>query len=153
MTLGDSSLSVAGGRVNVPAQVKPVIDKTVADQIAAAGARIRNDPSFERNARIQWAKACRSIPLQGGGASSMPALWLELRPTRAVAVQPRVDAAAVTLILGIEAETRITPTQTTPTCPFPEKISIVPPTPAGVSIGIPIDVPFIDINKIVMKKR
>jgi hypothetical protein len=150
VTLGDSSLAVAGGHVNVPAQVKPVIDKTVADQIAAAGARIRNDPSFERNARIQWAKACRSIPLQGAGAaSSMPALWLELRPTRAVAVQPRVDAAAVTLILGIEAETRITPVQTTPDCPFPEKISIVPPTPAGVSIGIPIDVPFVDINKIV----
>ncbi|MGB9116204.1 DUF4403 family protein [Bradyrhizobium sp.] len=150
VTLGDSSLSVAGARVNVPEQIKPAIDKTVAGQIAAAGARIRNDPSFERNARIQWAKACRSIPLQGGGAaSSMPALWLELRPTRAVAVQPRVDAAAVTLVLGIEAETRITPVQTTPNCPFPEKISIVPPTPAGVSIGIPIDVPFVDINKIV----
>jgi hypothetical protein len=150
VTLGDTSVAVAGARVNVPAQVKPVIDKTVADQIAAAGARIRNDPSFERNARIQWAKACRSIPLQGNGAAaSTPALWLELRPIRAVAVQPRIDAAAVTLILGIEAETRITPAQTTPSCPFPEKISIVPPTPAGVSIGIPIDVPFADINKIV----
>jgi len=150
VTLGDTSVAVAGARVNVPAQVKPVIDKTVADQIAAAGARIRNDPSFERNARIQWAKACRSIPLQGNGAAaSTPALWLELRPTRAVAVQPRIDAAAVTLILGIEAETRITPAQTTPSCPFPEKISIVPPTPAGVSIGIPIDLPFTDINKIV----
>jgi hypothetical protein len=64
-------------------------------------------------------------------------------------VQPRVDAAAVALTLGIEAETRITPVQTTPNCPFPEKISIVPPTPAGVSIGIPIDMPFTDLNKIV----
>jgi Domain of unknown function (DUF4403) len=150
VTLGDTSVSVAGARINVPAQVKPVIDKTVADQIAVAGQRIRNDPAFERNARAQWAKACRSIPLQGGGAaSSMQALWLELRPTRAIAVQPRVDAATVTLTLGIEAETRITPAQTTPDCPFPEKISIVPPTPAGVSIGIPIDLPFTDINKIV----
>ncbi len=148
VTLGDTSVSVAGARVNVPAQVKPVIDKTVADEIAAAGARIRSDPSLERNARIQWAKACRSIPLQGDAAST-PALWLELRPTRAVAVQPRVDAAAVTMILGIEAETRITPAQTTPDCPFPEKISVVPPTPAGVSIGVPIDLPFTDINKIV----
>ncbi len=150
VTLGDTSISVAGARVNVPAQVKPVIDKTVADQIAAAGAKIRNDPSLERNARIQWAKACRSIPLRSAGAAaSMPALWLELRPVRAVAVQPRVDAAAVTLTLGIEAETRITPAPTTPDCPFPEKISIVPPTPAQVSIGIPIDVPFTDVNKIV----
>jgi hypothetical protein len=149
VTLGDTSLTVAGARVNVPAQVKPLIDKTVADQLAAAGARIHNDPAFERNARIQWAKACRSIPLQGTGASSsVPALWLELRPTRAIAAQPRVDASAVTLTLGIEAESRITPAQTKPDCPFPEKISIVPPMSGGISVGIPIDIPFTDISKI-----
>ena len=43
VSLGDTSLSVAGARVNVPAQIKPVIDKNVADQITAAGNRIRND--------------------------------------------------------------------------------------------------------------
>jgi hypothetical protein len=149
VTLGDTNLSVAGARVNVPAQVKPLIDKTVGDQLNAVGARIRTDPTFEQNARIQWAKACRSIPLQGASvASSLPPLWLELRPTRAIAAQPHVDASAVTLTLGIEAETRITAAQTTPDCPFPEKISIVPPTPGGVSIGVPIDMPFTDINKI-----
>jgi hypothetical protein len=150
VTLGDSSLSMAGARINVPAQVKPLIDKTVADQVAAAEARVRNDRSFEQNARAQWAKACRSIPLQGaGGASALPALWLELRPTRAVAAQPRVDASAVTVTLGIEAETRITSTQTSPDCPFPATITIVPPGPGGVSIAVPIDVPFTDISKIV----
>jgi hypothetical protein len=149
VTLGDTGLNVAGARINVPTQVKPLIDKTVADQLTALGTRIHNDPAFERNARIQWAKACRSIPIQGNGAaSSMPALWLELRPTRAIAAQPRVDAAAVTLTIGVEAETRITPTQTKPDCPFPEKISIVPPMSGGVSVGIPIDIPFTDINKI-----
>jgi hypothetical protein len=150
VNLGDTNLSVAGARVNVPAQVKPLIDKAVGDQINAVGARIRSDPAFEKNARIQWAKACRSIPLQGTGATSaLPALWLELRPTRAIAAQPRVDAAAVTLTLGIEAETRITAVQTKPDCPFPATISIIPPTPGGVSIGVPIDVPFTDINKII----
>ena len=150
VNLGDTSLSMAGARVNVPAQVKPLIDKTVADQLTAVQAQIRNDPSLERNARLQWAKACRSIPLQGTGtASSLPALWLELRPTRAIAAQPRVDASAVTLTLGIEAETRITTVQTKPDCPFPAVIVIVPPTPGRVSIGVPIDIPFTDINKIV----
>lgn len=150
VNLGDTSLVVAGARVNVPAQVKPLIDKTVADQIAAAQARIRNDPALEQSARAQWAKACRSIPLQGTGAtSSLPALWLELRPTRAIAAQPRVDASAVTLTLGIEAETRITPVQTRPDCPFPATIAIIPPTPGGVSIGVPVDMPFTEINKIV----
>jgi hypothetical protein len=150
VNLGDTNLSLAGARVNVPGQVKPLIDKAVGDQINAVGALIRSDPALERNARTQWAKACRSIPLQGTGAtSSLPALWLELRPTRAIAAQPRVDAAAVTLTLGIEAETRITAAQTKPDCPFPATISIIPPTPGGVSIGVPIDVPFTDINKII----
>ena len=148
VNLGDTSLSVAGARVNVPAQVKPLLDKNVADQIAAASARIRNDTSLERNARIQWAKACRSIPLQGGNTAA-PALWLELKPTRAVAVQLNVSATAITMTLGIEAETRITPKQTTPNCPFPEKISIVPPTQPIVAIGIPVDISFADVDKIV----
>jgi Domain of unknown function (DUF4403) len=149
VTLGDSNLSVGGARVNVPAQVKPLIDKAVTDQISAASERVRNNHAFEQNARIQWDRACRSIQLQGTGASSaVPALWLEVRPTRAIAVQPRVDASAVTVLLGVEAETRITAAQTKPDCPFPEKISVVPPIPGGVSIGVPVDMPFTDINKI-----
>ena len=149
VSLGDTSLSVAGARVNVPAQVKPLIDKTVGEQLNAVGDRIRADQTLLRNAREQWAKACRSIPLQNAGAtSSLPALWLELKPTRAIAAQPSVDAKAVTLMLGIQADTRITATQTKPDCPFPEKISIIPPTTGGVSIAVPIDVPFTDLNKI-----
>jgi hypothetical protein len=149
VTLGDTNLSVAGAHVNVPAQVKPLLDKTVADQLATAGDKIRSDPAFEQNARVQWARACRSIQLQGtGAASSLPPLWLELKPTRAIAAQPHVDASAMTMSLGIEAETRITSEQTKPDCPFPDKITIVPPTPGGVSIDVPIDVPFTDINKI-----
>ncbi|MBR1266589.1 DUF4403 family protein [Bradyrhizobium sp. AUGA SZCCT0222] len=150
VNLGDTSVTMAGARINVPAQVKPLIDKTVADQINLVQARMRNDPAFENNAKVQWAKACRSIPLQGTSASSsLPALWLELRPTRAIAAQPRVDAQALILTLGIEAETRITPVETKPSCPFPATISIVPPTPGRVAIGVPVDMPFTDINKIV----
>ena len=148
VNLGDTSLSVAGARLNVPAQIKPLLDKNVAEQILAAENRIHGDPSFERNARIQWAKACRSIPLQTASASTPP-LWLELRPTRAIAVQPNVSATAITMTLGIEAETRITPKQTTPMCPFPEKLSVVPPTQPIVAIGIPIDIPFTDVDKLV----
>src|SRR6202171_5440018 len=116
VTLGDTTISVAGARVSVPAQVKPVIDKAINDQIASVQARIRNDPTLEQNARREWRKVCRSIPLQGA-ASSLQSLWLEIRPTRAVAAQPRVDASAVTLTMGIEAETRITSSESKPDCP------------------------------------
>lgn len=150
VNLGESSLVVAGARVSVPAQVKPLIDRNVAEQIALVQTRMRNDTTFEQNARAQWAKACRSIPLQGTGAgSTLPPLWLELRPIRAIAAQPRVDAAALTLTLGIEAETRITPAETKPSCPFPATIVIVPATPGRVAIGVPIDMPFTEVNKII----
>ncbi len=132
VTLGDTSLTVAGRTRQRPGAGQAADRQDCRRSDRRGGARIRNDPAFEQNARLQWAKACRSIPLQGtGAASSLPALWLELRPTRAIAAQPRVDASAVTLTLGIEAETRITSAQTKPDCPFPEKISIVPPTPGG----------------------
>ena len=55
----------------------------------------------------------------------------------------------MTTTIGIEAETRITSLPTKPDCPFPATLSIVPPTPGGVSIAVPIDVPFTDISKIV----
>ncbi|RRB80287.1 DUF4403 family protein, partial [Escherichia coli] len=58
VNLGDTSLSAAGVRISVPAQVKPVIDKAVADQISVVEARLRNDPVFQNSARAQWAKAC-----------------------------------------------------------------------------------------------
>lgn len=150
VSLGDTNLSLAGAHINVPAQVKPFIDKTVGEQLDALSAKIRSDPTLEKNARVQWAKACRSMPLQDTGATAaMPPLWLEMRPTRAIAAQPQVDASSLILTLGIEAETRITSTPTKPDCPFPDKITIVPPTPGGLSIGVPIDLPFTEINKIV----
>src|SRR5690349_15232876 len=92
VSLGDTSLTVAGARVNVPTEIKPMIDKTVGEQLNAVGQRLRTDPTLERVARAEWAKACRSVPLQGTGqTASMPPLWLEFKPTRALAAQPKVD--------------------------------------------------------------
>src|SRR5689334_5882950 len=80
VVLGDTSVVVAGAKVNVPAEIKPVIDKNVGEQLDAVGQRVRTDQTLERAARTQWAKACRSMPLRGAGATdAMPALWLELK--------------------------------------------------------------------------
>ena len=49
----------------------------------------------------------------------MPDLWLEIRPMRAIAAQPKIDGNAVTLLVGVQAETRIVPNETKPKCPFP----------------------------------
>ena len=80
----------------------------------------------------------------------MPALWLELQPTRAIAAQPRVDASAVTLTLGIEAETRITPARDQAQLPVSrDDCPSCRRRRAASSIGVPIDMPFTEINKIV----
>lgn len=147
VNLGDTSLNVAGARVSVPGQVKPVIDKTVNDQIGIISDKIRKDPTLLRNARAQWGKACRSVSLKG--APGLPPVWLEIKPTRALAAQPAIDANAVTMVIGIEAETRVTPAETKPDCVFPEKITLIPPTSGGINVAVPIDVPFTEISKLV----
>ncbi len=146
--IGDGALSLAGIKINMANEVKPVIDKQVSEQIGALENRLRNDPMLETTARREWAKMCRSIPL-GGAQSGLPDLWLELKPIRAAAAQPRIDASAVTITVGVQAETRILPTQTQPTCPFPARLEIVPALDQGrISVGVPIDVPFTAINAI-----
>jgi hypothetical protein len=110
---------------------------------------MRNDPTLEQNMRRQWDKMCRSIPLPAAGAGA-PALFLEMKPVRAVAAQPQVDARNVTLTIGLQAETRIVAAQTTPSCPFPQTLDIVPPIDTGhINIGVPIDLPFEEVSRIV----
>ncbi|MET0222604.1 MAG: DUF4403 family protein, partial [Tardiphaga sp.] len=146
VNLGDTTMSVSGMRLNVPAQIKPVIDKAVNDQMNALSEKVRNDPSLMRSAQAQWGRACRSVPLQGPG---LPAVWLEVKPTRVLAAQPKVDANTITITMGIEAETRVTPAETRPDCPFPDKITVIPPTTGGLNVAVPIDVPFTELNKLV----
>jgi hypothetical protein len=68
---------------------------------------------------------------------------------RAAAAQPQVDARNVTLTVGVQAETRIVPTATQPNCPFPAHLELVPPMDNGkLSVGVPIDMPFTALNKI-----
>ena len=125
-----------------------MLDPLVNNQIAALQSRLRNDPMIERTAREQWAKMCRSIPL-GGEKTGLPPLWLEMRPVRAAAAQPQVDARNVTLTIGVQAETRILPSETKPNCPFPAQLELVPPMQEGeLAVGVPIDMPFKELNKL-----
>src|SRR5690606_16846044 len=148
VSIAEANLSVAGLKLSASNEVRPLLDKAVAEQMSALQARLRNDPFLEQAARREWAKMCRSISLGAAGAG-LPNLWLELRPTRAFAAQPRTDANAVTLTLGVQAQTRIVAEETKPSCPFPAKLDLVPQMDRGrVSIGLPIDVPFTELNRV-----
>lgn len=147
-SINDVGIPVAGLRLSVANEVKPLVDRSVREQVAALEARVRNDPFLERTVREQWTRLCHSFPLGAAGAGA-PNLWLEIKPMRGFAAQPRIDATAVTLTLGVEAETRIVTRETKPTCPFPAQVEIVPQLNQGtVNIGVPIDIPFTEVNRL-----
>ena len=148
VAMADASMSIMGAKLSISNEVKPLLDRTVNEQVAALQTRVRNDPFLEIAARREWAKMCRSISI-GASAAGMPNLWLELRPTRAFAAQPRINESAVTLTVGVQAETRIVPNQTKPDCPFPAQLELVPQLEQGkVNISVPIDIPFTEVNRI-----
>jgi hypothetical protein len=148
LSLSGSAVQVAGIKIDVGNEAAPFINQTVNQQVNALENRLRENPFLERAARDQWNKMCRSLPL-GGGKTGLPELWLEMRPVRAAAAQPKIDAKDVTLTIGVQAETRIVPAPTKPACPFPAQLELVPPMDNGkLAVGLPIDMPFTDLNKI-----
>ncbi len=148
VAVGDSAVSIAGIKLNVANEVKPLLDKAVSEQVSALEGRLRNDPFLEQTARREWVKLCRAFPLRTAG-TGMPNLWLEVRPTRAFAAQPLIDANAVTLTVGVQAETRVVPGETKPDCPFPSRLDMVQQMNRGrVAIVLPIDIPFTEVNRL-----
>ena len=148
----DVVLPIAGLKLSVGNEVRPVLDKLVHDQTDALEAYLRSDPFIENAARSEWTKLCHSISLGAAGQGSgtaMPNLWLEVRPVRAIAAQPQIDGRAVTLLVGVQAQTRIVPMQTHPECPFPQTLDLVPQSnPGGVRIAVPIDIPFTELSRL-----
>ncbi len=141
-------LPVGGVKFSVANEMKPVLDQAAREQTAALDQRLRNDPFIERAARKEWTRLCRAIPL-GTAAPGLPKLWFEVRPTRAIAAQPKIDAAAVTLLIGVQAQTRIVPNATTPDCPFPQQLELIQAANEGtLDIAVPIDVPFAEVSRL-----
>jgi len=149
INLADVEMPIAGVKLSVAHEVQPFLDQTVREQTNALDRRLRNDPFIEQAARGQWAKLCRAISLGAAGPGA-PKLWLEMRPTRAIAAQPKIDANAVTLLVGVEAQTRIVPNETKPDCPFPQQLDIVPQTNEGsFDIAVPIDMPLTEVSRLI----
>lgn len=148
VALADRTMDISGFKFNATKEVKPYLDQTVDQEMAKLRAQLRNDPTLEQTARREWAKMCRSISL-GAAGPDMPALWLEVKPTRAIAAQPRIDPNWVILTLGMHAETRVVSSETKPSCPFPAKLELAPPTDSGkIAIAVPIDLPFTELSRL-----
>jgi hypothetical protein len=148
VAIADAVMTIAGFRLNAAGEVRQLVDKSVNEQVTVLAARIHDDPFLEQAARREWSKLCRAVPLGAAGAG-LKDLWLEIRPTRMFAAQPRIDPGALTLTVGIAAETRISASETKPDCPFPAQLDIVPQSEhEQVSIALPIDLPFTEVNRL-----
>ena len=149
VSIGDVQLSIMGRRVSFSDQLKSLAERVIADQVAAFQAQTANSPILEQSVREQWAKLCHTIPL-GSGPPGTPNLWLELRPTRALASQPSIDETALNLTLGMRAETRVVTAETKPDCPFPSQLDIVRRMDQGqVTLDLPIDIPFTEADRLI----
>jgi hypothetical protein len=64
-----------------------------------------------------------------------------------------MDSTSVILTMGLEAETRVVPSETKPNCPFPPQLEILARAEQGsVKIAVPIDIRFTEINKLLEAK-
>ena len=111
---------------------------------------LRQDPFLEAGAREEWAKMCRSVPL-GAAGPDMPNLWLEVRPTRAFAANPRVEQAPP------QADHRrasripaLCRTRRSPIVRFRNswKSSSRRRRAGSISL-VPIDIPFTEVNRLI----
>lgn len=152
VNVADVALPIGGLKLSVASAVDPVLDTMVRQQTGALETQLRNNPFIETAARSEWAKLCRAVPLGAaaqGNLRGMPNLWLEIQPRRAIAAQPQIDNKAVTLLVGVQADTRIVPNETRPDCPFPNELDLVPQGNQGhVDIAVPIDIPFTEVSRL-----
>jgi hypothetical protein len=74
-----------------------------------------------------------------------------VRPIKAFAAQPRIVTDWVILTLGVQAETRIVPSETKPNCPFPAQLDLLRQQfdQGSVKLAVPIDLPFTELNRLI----
>ena len=96
VTINEASANFFGMNFSLSDQVKPLLERSITEQVGVLQGRLSDDPLIEHAARQEWAKMCRSIAL--GAILGAPNLWLEVRPTRAFAAQPRIDQSVRRLL-------------------------------------------------------
>ena len=149
VALADRAMNISGIKLNVMQEVKPLLDRTVNEQMAKLQAQLRNDPTLEQTARREWVE---DVPLDLARARRPEHAGAVARGEADPARSPRsrkIDPNWLIVTGGVQAETRIMPSETKPNCPFPAQLQIVPPMDQGkVAIAVPIDLPFTELNRI-----
>ena len=102
--------------------------RDIIDDVAAA-------PFLREAAATSWQRLCSTVALGSG-------VWLQSKPVRAHAAQPRITDDAVLLQLGIDVHSRLLPEDREPTCPFPETLTLRSPSPGRIEINLPAEIRY-----------
>ena len=147
VALADGGVTVAGIKLNVSNEVKPLLDKTVSEQIGSLSNRLRNDASLESAARKQWGQMCRSIPLGQASPARRTCGRGQAHPRfRRAAENPRRLGDPHARRRGRDPH-RAERDQAR--LPVPGAARSRGGTDQGkVTLGVPIDVPFTELNRV-----
>ena len=149
VSIADGGMQVAGLKLNVSNEVKPLLDKTVNEQIGSLSNKLRNDPHARNAARKQWGQMCRSISL-GQAAAGAPNLWLEVKPDprfRRAAENPRRLGDPHARRPGRDPH-RAERDQARLPVPGAARSRCRRLDQGKVTLGVPIDVPFTELNRV-----
>ena len=102
--------------------------RDIIEEVAAA-------PLLREAAAASWKKLCSTVALGSG-------VWLQLKPVRAYASQPRITDDTILLQLGIDAHTQLLLEDQQPTCPFPETLALRSPGPNRIEINLPAQISY-----------
>lgn len=140
--LNITSLSVRG-------KLQDAIDPELRQLAAQLRQSLADDPFLENAARKAWDDLCRAhrVSVPADGAAGTPTdLWIIVRPVAFHAAQPVIDAAGLTIHLGVEAETWISGREEVLDCTPMPALSIGTAEP-GVALQVPVQLDYATLSQ------
>lgn len=135
------------GRVDVRVPVQLAIDKSKDRLVAAAEKRIAESDVLRKSLARHWDRLFIVRQVRND-----PITWLVIAPTGLEAAQPKVEADALVLGIGVRAETRVVVAATVPANPprpMPAKLVLIDRvTEGGFDLEIPVSLSWREINQL-----
>lgn len=135
------------GRVDVRAPVQFAIDKSKERLVKAAEKRIAESDILRKSLARHWDRLFIVRQVRDD-----PVTWLVIAPTALEAAQPKVEADALVLGIGVRAETRVVvaaKAPANPPRPLPETLRLIDRvTEGGFDLEIPVSLAWTEINQL-----
>lgn len=93
---------------------------------------IKKDTFLENAAKQGWGQLCNTFPL-----NKKASLWIEVKPLAIRTAQPIISDKSARLQFGLDANTRVVTSKTSPQCDLPKALVIEAPRPGILNLTLP----------------